>query len=109
MIGSRGCKAILALNFEIIIFDGFEDLDAFGVLDNSSTSNRGFFNKLKEMGGNLIAARVVDDGDIITAGGVTASIDLGRWLVQKYCGIERAIQTLQDLEYESRGPIWQRA
>jgi transcriptional regulator GlxA family with amidase domain len=28
-------------------------------------------------------ARVVDDGDIITACGVTASIDLGLWLVQK--------------------------
>jgi transcriptional regulator GlxA family with amidase domain len=35
-----------------------------------------------DMGANLIEARVVDDGDIITASGVTASIDLGLWLVQ---------------------------
>ncbi len=76
--------------------------------DRPSTSNRGFFKELKEMGANLIEARVVDDGDIITAGGITASLDLGLWLFEKYCGIEKALETSRELEFESRGPIWQR-
>lgn len=120
----------MAPTFEILIFDGFDDLDAFGVLETlriascsvqfkslrkrllkgrPSTSNRGFFTELQECGANLIEARVVDDGDIITAGGITASLDLGLWLVEKYCGIDKALETSRELEFESRGPIWQRA
>lgn len=73
-----------------------------------STSNRGFYKELKEMGANLIEARVVDDGDIITAGGITASLDLGLWLVEKYCGADKALETSRELEFELRGPIWAR-
>lgn len=76
--------------------------------DRPATTNRGFYKELKEMGANLIEARVVDDGDIITASGVTASIDLGLWLVQKYCGPEQALEAAKLLDFEMRGPIWQR-
>lgn len=61
------------------------------------------------MGANLIEARVVDDGDIVTASGVTASIDLGLWLVQRYCGSDLALEVARQLDFEMRGPIWQRA
>jgi transcriptional regulator GlxA family with amidase domain len=74
-----------------------------------ATTNNGFYKELKEMGANLIEARVVDDGDIITASGVTASIDLGLWLVQKYCGADKALEVAKQLDFELRGPIWQRA
>jgi transcriptional regulator GlxA family with amidase domain len=77
--------------------------------DRPATTNRGFYDDLKEMGANLIEARVVDDGDIITAAGITASLDLGLWLVQRYGGVEKAIEVSQQLEFELRGPIWQRA
>lgn len=60
------------------------------------------------MGGKLIEARVVDDGDVITAGGITASLDLGLWLVQRYCGADKALYVSDQLEFEMRGPIWQR-
>jgi putative intracellular protease/amidase len=80
-----------------------------GVLkDRPATCNRGFFEELKGFGANLIEARVVDDGEIITAGGITASFDLGLWLVQRFCGPEKAIYVSNQLEFESRGPIWQR-
>lgn len=77
--------------------------------DRPATTNRGFYQELKDMGANLIEARVVDDGDIITASGVTASIDLGLWLVQKYCGAEKALASSRELDFELRGPVWQRA
>lgn len=73
-----------------------------------STTNQAFYNELKDMGANLIEARVVDDGDIVTASGVTASIDLGLWLVQRFCGSEKALDAARELDFEMRGPIWQR-
>lgn len=76
--------------------------------DRPATSNRGFYKELKETGAKLVETRVVDDGDIITAGGITASLDLGLWLVQRFCSIEKAIYISDQLEFELRGPIWQR-
>jgi putative intracellular protease/amidase len=79
------------------------------LVDRPATTNRGAVEELKQLGARLVPARVVDDGDIITAGGVTASLDLGLWLVQKYCGIEKALKVSSALEFELRGPIWQRS
>jgi transcriptional regulator GlxA family with amidase domain len=54
-----------------------------------------------------IKARVVDDGDLITAGGVTSGLDLGLYLVERELGprIAHAVETL--FEYERRGTVWQ--
>jgi transcriptional regulator GlxA family with amidase domain len=76
--------------------------------DRPAITNRQFFDQLVDMGARLTEARVVDDGDIITSGGITASLDLGLWLVQKYGGMEKAIEVSRQLEFEMRGPIWQR-
>ncbi len=53
-----------------------------------------------------IAARVVDDGDLITAGGVTSGLDLGLYLLERLLGpqIAHAVETLFD--YERRGTVW---
>jgi transcriptional regulator GlxA family with amidase domain len=77
--------------------------------DRPATTNRGAVAELKQLGVRVLPARVVDDGDIITASGVTASLDLGLWLVQKYCGIDKALEVSGALEFELRGPIWQRS
>jgi len=50
----------------------------------------------------------VDDGDIITAGAVIASLDLGLWLGQKYCGADKALEVSHALDFEMREPIWER-
>lgn len=73
-----------------------------------ATTNTQAYDELKDMGANVIQARVVDDDDIITAGGITASIDLGLWLVKRFGGVEKAIETSKQLEFEMRGPIWHR-
>ncbi|HEX4207275.1 MAG TPA: DJ-1/PfpI family protein [Ktedonobacteraceae bacterium] len=53
-----------------------------------------------------IHARVVDDGDLITAGGVTSGLDLGLYLLEREFGprIARAVEEL--FEYERRGTTW---
>ncbi|MFF8378211.1 DJ-1/PfpI family protein [Streptomyces sp. NPDC015661] len=61
---------------------------------------------LEQQGGLLKNARVVDDGDLVTAGGVTSGLDLALWLVRRELGPDAAngLQTM--LEYEARGTVW---
>ncbi len=53
-----------------------------------------------------IRARVVDDGDLVTAGGVTSGLDLGLYLLERELGprIARSVEEL--FEYERRGTTW---
>jgi putative intracellular protease/amidase len=62
---------------------------------------------LAAAGADVIAdARVVDDGGVITAGGVTAGIDLGLWLLQRYQGPAAATKRRTELEYPGLGRVW---
>jgi putative intracellular protease/amidase len=53
-------------------------------------------------------ARVVDDGDVLTAGGVTSGIDLALWLVERERGPEAAAKVAREIEHE-RHPAVHRA
>ena len=50
-------------------------------------------------------ARVVDDGDIITAGGPMAGVDLAVRIVERYLGPDAALAAAGRLEHEQRGPV----
>ncbi|MGK3209242.1 DJ-1/PfpI family protein [Amycolatopsis sp. MEPSY49] len=60
-------------------------------------------------GAQVIDARVVDDGDLVTAGGVTSGLDLALWLVTRELGAAAAVGVESVLEYEQRGAVWRRA
>lgn len=53
-----------------------------------------------------VDARVVDDGDLVTAGGVTSGLDLGLYLLERELGprIAHAVERL--FAYERRGTVW---
>jgi transcriptional regulator GlxA family with amidase domain len=61
---------------------------------------------LDATGAHAVQARVVDDGDLVTAGGVTSGLDLGIYLLEREYGpqIARSVETL--FEYERRGTVW---
>ncbi|GIO28163.1 DJ-1/PfpI family protein [Ornithinibacillus bavariensis] len=61
---------------------------------------------LSTTGANAIHARVVDDGDLITGGGVTSGLDLALYLVERELGPRIAHAVEQLFEYERRGTIW---
>jgi transcriptional regulator GlxA family with amidase domain len=84
-------------------------LAAAGLLKNRpATTNRGALDELAAMGVQVKRARVVDDGDVVTAGGITSGLDLTLWLVERFLGAETA-QTLEErLEYERRGTVWRK-
>ncbi|NGN67356.1 DJ-1/PfpI family protein [Streptomyces sp. A7024] len=63
---------------------------------------------LERQGGVLKNARVVDDGDLVTAGGVTSGLDLALWLVRRHLGADTATGIEAMLEYEARGTVWAR-
>jgi transcriptional regulator GlxA family with amidase domain len=61
---------------------------------------------LEQQGGVPKNARVVDDGDLVTAGGVTSGLDLALWLVRRELGVDAALGLEAMLEYEARGTVW---
>jgi transcriptional regulator GlxA family with amidase domain len=61
---------------------------------------------LQAQGGTVVNARVVDDGNLITSGGVTSGLDLGLWLAERFYGPEAAMLAEEVLEYERRGIVW---
>lgn len=84
-------------------------LAAAGLLKNRpATTNRGALDELSAMGAQVVRARVVDDGDIVTAGGITSGLDLTLWLVERFLGSQTAHVLEERLEYERRGTVWKR-
>jgi transcriptional regulator GlxA family with amidase domain len=85
-------------------------LAAAGLLKNRpATTNHGALEELAAAGAQVVPARVVDDGDVITAGGVTSGLDLTLWLVERFISAEAAHTLEGRLEYERRGTVWKRA
>lgn len=64
---------------------------------------------LAATGVRAVPARVVDDGDLVTAGGVTSGLDLALHILEREFGpkVARAVETL--FEYERRGTVWRDA
>jgi imidazoleglycerol-phosphate dehydratase len=59
--------------------------------------------ELSELGVRVIEARLVEDGNILTSGGVTAAIDLGLSLCQQIAGSQAAELIRKQMDY--RQPI----
>ncbi len=51
-------------------------------------------------------ARVVDDGDVLSAGGVTSGLDLALWIIERELGPGAATAAARELEYERTGSVW---
>ena len=62
---------------------------------------------LEAAGADLIDARVVDDGDVLTAGGVTSGIDLALWLLEREFGADVAEAVETEMEYERRDDVFE--
>ena len=67
-----------------------------------ATTHHGALEELREQGATVVEARVVDDGDLLTAGGVTSGMDLALWLVEREWGAELAKKIEAEMEYERR-------
>ncbi len=71
-----------------------------GVLrDHRATTNRGCFDEFRPLVGEVVDQRVVDDGEVITAGALTSGLDLGIHLIRRFRGERAADQAIASLEY----------
>ncbi|WP_404427379.1 DJ-1/PfpI family protein [Ureibacillus chungkukjangi] len=53
-----------------------------------------------------IQARIVDDGDLVTGGGVPSGLDVALYLVERELGPRIAHEVEKLFEYERRGTVW---
>ena len=57
-------------------------------------------DELREAGAEVRHDRVVDHGDLITAGGVTSGIDLALWILEREFGARIADAVAREMEHE---------
>ena len=69
-------------------------------------THHGAVEDLRASGARVVEARVVDDGDLVTAGGVTSGIDLALWLVERHFGAEVAEAVAAEIEHPRHGEVW---
>lgn len=75
-------------------------LGAAGFLKGKkATTHPNAFNDLKRFCSHVVDKRIVDEGDVITAGGVTSSIDLGLYLCEKIAGREVKEKIRKQMDY----------
>jgi transcriptional regulator GlxA family with amidase domain len=77
-----------------------------GVLDGRpAVTHASARDDLEATDAEVVDARVVDDGDVLTAGGVTSGLDLALHLVARLCDEETAEEVATTIEYEPRGTV----
>jgi transcriptional regulator GlxA family with amidase domain len=82
-------------------------LAAAGLTDGRpAVTHRGALAALRDAGAEVVEARVVDDGDLVTAGGVTAGLDLALHVVARECGSDVAERVATEMEYEPTGDVY---
>jgi transcriptional regulator GlxA family with amidase domain len=60
---------------------------------------------LRAEGAEVIDARVVDDGDLVTAAGVTSGIDLALWLTERLASRAIADGVATNMEHQRQGAV----
>ncbi|MDD1689866.1 MAG: DJ-1/PfpI family protein [Methanoregula sp.] len=75
-------------------------LGAAGLLrSRKATTHPQLMNVLKHFAGEVSSDRIADEGNIITAGGVTAAIDLGLYLCEKIAGKDAREKIQVQMDY----------
>lgn len=81
-------------------------LAAAGILrGRRATTHHQALDDLRQAGAVLVEARVVDDGEVLSAGGVTSGLDLALWLTERFASRDIAQRVERELEYERRGLV----
>jgi transcriptional regulator GlxA family with amidase domain len=69
------------------------------LIGKRATTHRSSFGQLASYCATVLDERIVDEGEVITARGVTSSIDLGLYLVEKFAGPEVREKIQRQMDY----------
>ena len=82
-------------------------LDRAGLLDGRPAVTHGSaLAELDEGEADVVETRVVDDGDVLTSGGVTSGIDMALWLVEREWGDDVADAVATELEHDRSQDVY---
>lgn len=99
---SRSCP------LKVSVCTGSLLLGAAGFLEGkTATTNPSAYDLLAEYTPKVSRERLVDEGDVITGGGVSASLDLGLYLCERLAGAEarNRIAAQMDYPYRAKPPL----
>ena len=87
--------------FKISICTGSLLLGAAGLLKGKKcTTHFNEYDALARYSDNVVKGHIVEDEDIITAGAVAASLDLGLYLCEKWAGVSARKQIATSMNYK---------
>jgi len=90
-----------ACPLKVSVCTGSVLLGAAGFLEGRrATTHRSAFEELRPYCAEVVDQRIVDEGDVITARGVTSAIDLGLYLCEKLAGADAKEQIRRQMDYE---------
>ena len=69
------------------------------LLGKEATTYHSAFDELATYGVNVVSSKVVHDGKIITAAGVSSGLELGFYLLRELFGVKLAQEVAQKIEY----------
>jgi transcriptional regulator GlxA family with amidase domain len=102
-----------ACPLKISVCTGSLLLGAAGFLrGRPATTHPGAYEELKPYVNRVVDSRIVDTGDVITARGVTSSIDCGLYVVERLAGAAARSLISQKMDYPYIPPpesVWRRA
>lgn len=88
------------VKLKISVCTGSLVLGAAGFLKGAkATTNFHEYDTLKPYCKEVVAERIVDEGNLITAGAVSSSLDLGLYLCEKWAGADAAAQVRKRMDY----------
>lgn len=70
------------------------------LLGKEATTYHSAFDELATYGVNVVSSKVVHDGKIITAAGVSSGLELGFYLLRELFGVKLAQEVAEKIEYE---------
>jgi transcriptional regulator GlxA family with amidase domain len=71
-----------------------------------AVTHGGALDDLRATDAEVVDARVVDDGDVLTAGGITSGLDLALHLIERLVDAETAEAVATGLEYAPQRDRW---
>lgn len=93
-------KSAKPCQFKVSVCTGSLLLGAAGFLEGKkATTHPNSFSELQKYCLEVVDDRIVDVGEVITARGVTSSIDLGLYLCEKFAGTEVKVKIRQVMDY----------
>ncbi len=93
-------KTAKNVNYKVSVCTGSLLLGAAGFLRNkTATTNFNEYKTLENFCDDVVTYRIVDDGNVITAGAVASSLDLGLYLCEKLVGSEKTEEIRKSMDY----------